>query len=81
MELKLSGYWLHARIYHREERVEKEAKLFTPLVQGFEKFLLFFNRQGFILRGRLNNPVSVTCVQRLNRVTSLIYRSQPIWTR
>ena len=30
---------------------------------------------------RLNNPVSVTRGQRLNRVTSLIYRSQPIWTR
>ena len=30
---------------------------------------------------RLNNPVSVTRGQRLNRVTSLIYWSQPIWTR
>ena len=30
---------------------------------------------------RLNNPVSVTRGKRLNRVTTLIYRSQPIWTR
>ena len=30
---------------------------------------------------RLNNPVSVSRGQRLNRVTSLIYRSQPMLTR
>ena len=30
---------------------------------------------------RLNNPVSVPRGQKLNRVTSIIYWSQPIWTR
>ena len=58
---------------HRHLKWMQPLRSPLPLLQTLNCCTVFFIY-------RLNNPVSVTRGQRLNRVTSLIYRSQPIWT-